>query len=102
MKTRDGVVNSHKKKTTIMCTRKKGNKPDPAGFSRLVWPLLVIALAIGNLFAGATAASAAGPGICQNDQTFSCSTNADCTAHSGGVCYLPTAGGQTVSHTACL
>src|SRR3989442_2477023 len=53
MKTRDGVVNSHKKKTTMMCTRKKGNKPDPAGFSRLVWPFLVIILALGNLLASA-------------------------------------------------
>src|SRR2546425_12532731 len=59
MKTRDGVVNSHKKKTTIMCTRKKGNKPDPAGFSRLVWPFLVVALAIGSLLAGAQRAVAA-------------------------------------------
>src|SRR2546426_12283476 len=59
MKTRDGVVNSHKKKTTMMCTRKKGNKPDPAGFSRLVWPFLVIILALGNLLAGAQPVAAA-------------------------------------------
>src|SRR5215813_2457647 len=41
-----------------MCRTKKVDKPGPASSSRFVWPVLVIALAIGNLFAGARTAGA--------------------------------------------
>ncbi len=43
---------------SLMCTRKRENKPGCIGSSRFVWPLLVVALAIGNLFASAQTAHA--------------------------------------------
>src|SRR5260221_9870064 len=41
-----------------MCRRKLEYQPDSTSLSRFVWPFLVIALAIGNLFASATSAAA--------------------------------------------
>src|SRR5438309_601561 len=51
------------------------------------------------VLASAQGASAAGPGICQNNNALSCSSNTDC---GGNPCYLPTAGGQTLSNQACV
>jgi len=56
--------------------------------------------ALGTLMATAHAAVAAGPGICANDKTQSCSSNADCGV--GNTCYVPTAGGQTLSNQLCM
>jgi hypothetical protein len=39
------------------------------------------------------------PRICSLDKTISCSQNTDCT---GGVCYVPTAGGDTLTHQVCM
>src|SRR3989442_611051 len=52
------LLRQFKGKGSYMCTRKKKCKSGPAGFSRLVWPLLVIALAIGSLLTGAQPAAA--------------------------------------------
>src|SRR5262245_14322861 len=45
-----------------MCRPKSVDKPGPAGASRFVWSLLVIALAIGTLVAGVQTAGAAADG----------------------------------------
>jgi len=57
-------------------------------------------LAMAALLAGAPSAWASGPGICSNDKTISCSSNSDCGA--GNTCYLPTAGGQTLTSQNCF
>src|ERR1041385_1463814 len=41
-----------------MCRTKRVDKPGATGVSRLVWPFLLIALAMGNLFAGVWTAGA--------------------------------------------
>src|SRR5438034_2348914 len=46
-----------KGKDHIMCTKREDIR-GPAGFSRLMWPFLVIALAIGSLLASAQPAAA--------------------------------------------
>ena len=65
---------------------------------------VILALALVFAFWGALTAygTTDAPGICSNDKTFSCATNADCVPHGGGTCYLPTAGGVTLNHQVCI
>src|SRR6266581_1107438 len=65
MEFRACVLLPSKGKGSFVCTRKKKGNSGPAGFSRLVWPFVVIALAIGSLLAGSQPAAAAA--VCRLD-----------------------------------
>ena len=59
-------------------------------------------VASANLSSASSAplAPGVGPGICSNNKTIACSANSDCG--TGNTCYIPTAGGQTLSNQVCM
>lgn len=59
-------------------------------------------LTVGSLMAPAPAAATpgVGPGICSNDKAIACTVDSDCGV--GPTCYLPTAGGQTLTNQICM